>query len=477
MLTARYTAQAQIVRVVEQGVGGETTHQGADRLPDALDAVRPDVLLLEEGVNDLAAGDPSAIPPMIDALEDMVREAKSRGIRVFLGTLMPERPGTSKTRAHPLIAGANAQIRLLATREGATLVDLYEGFGGSPDPYIGEDGLHPNALGYQKMAEIFFDAIRANLEVSQQAVSLDPIRPERAAMVIPSHAHPSCGSQRARAAVSLVAACSGSPAVPPPVVNNTPPTIESVTIAGTRAEADQDIQVTASVKDTETPVDQLTYTWSAMPRGGTFTGSGASVTWRPPKGQKTPDLYTITLTVTETFTSAGQARRTRRLAFTTVHYNDSPAEVAYLATDFLVAKFGNYTVSPAEAVSNFSDNCSGKAAELNEIRINREKFQILSATYPMNSISFDNAMTLATVEGDSASSRTSDRRRWTEGTGVTGICTLTNVYENFRWFLCSSTLRAPSKIPLSHSAGSRARPAASRSDVGRVYPAAEPCRA
>jgi lysophospholipase L1-like esterase len=170
MLRARYTAQSQVITVFDQGVGGEVTEDGADRLPDALDDFRPDVLLLEEGINDLSGGNQSNLPPMIDGLEDMVREAKRRGVKVLLATLLPERPGTAKTSAHPLIIPANNLIRALAARENVALVDLYAGFGGGPEPYISEDGLHPNALGYQKMAELFLDAIRSNLETAPPEV-------------------------------------------------------------------------------------------------------------------------------------------------------------------------------------------------------------------------------------------------------------------------------------------------------------------
>ncbi len=44
-------------------------------------------------------------------------------------------------------------------------MDLYAGFDGSPDPYIGADGLHPNDLGYQRIAQLFFDVIRTSLEL------------------------------------------------------------------------------------------------------------------------------------------------------------------------------------------------------------------------------------------------------------------------------------------------------------------------
>lgn len=174
LLASRYSAQSQSILVANLGCGGENAVAGPDacgqgggvvRLPIVLNQYHPQALLIEEGVNDLFAGSPAAIQPMIDALRSMVREAKGRGIAVFLTTLLPERAGGSRASALPAITEANLQIRLLALREHVTLVDLYQGFGGSPDPYIDTDGLHPNELGYQKIAQLFFDAIRSTLEL------------------------------------------------------------------------------------------------------------------------------------------------------------------------------------------------------------------------------------------------------------------------------------------------------------------------
>lgn len=171
LLASRYVSQS--MEVVNAGCGGELTTGGTPpctggvvRLPAVLNTVHPQVLLLEEGTNDLSRGDPTKITPMINALRDMVREAKSRGIPVFLGTLLPEREGGRNAGALPLLVEANGRIRQLAQAEGATLVDLYDGFGGGPDPYIDVDGLHPTEEGYQRMAQLFFDAIRATLETA-----------------------------------------------------------------------------------------------------------------------------------------------------------------------------------------------------------------------------------------------------------------------------------------------------------------------
>ena len=96
----------------------------------------------------------------------MIREGRSRAATVFVGTLLPQRPGGAKAFAPALIAPTNDRIRAMAMAEAATLVDLYAAFGGVAGTLIGDDGLHPNAEGKQKIAETFFDAIRSRLEIA-----------------------------------------------------------------------------------------------------------------------------------------------------------------------------------------------------------------------------------------------------------------------------------------------------------------------
>jgi hypothetical protein len=246
-------------------------------------------------------------------------------------------------------------------------------------------------------------------------------------------------------------ACSGpTPVAPPPVVVNTAPTIESVTIAANRAEAGRDIQVTASVKDAETPLDQLTYTWSASPHTGTFSGSGPTVMWRPPTGQQTPDQYTITLTVSETFTSAGQPQQnTTALTTAPVPYNDSPAETTALAVQF-IKDFGTFELSAEACVRNFSDNCRGKEREREQIARNRVDFRILSSAFDPRSPSFNGDLTTAVVEGPCVFEDIPQPPLPNAGRPqrVTGRCRLTLVYEQSRWFLCDSTFEGTGTTPL-----------------------------
>jgi lysophospholipase L1-like esterase len=170
-LVDRYTAQT--FSVTDEGVGGETVVRwspiqrtvGVERLPGVLNRDAPEALLVLEGVNDLNGGTDATLTAVVNGLRSMVRLATGRGIVVFLGTLLPQRPGGFRAFSPGAIVPANNQIRGMALAEGAVLVDLYQVFDGQTDTLLGPDGLHPNDAGYQKMAETFFTAIRARFEV------------------------------------------------------------------------------------------------------------------------------------------------------------------------------------------------------------------------------------------------------------------------------------------------------------------------
>jgi lysophospholipase L1-like esterase len=165
LLQGRYTAQSFVL--TNAGLGGErvASDSGQARFRSTLLEARPEVVLLMEGVNDLNALREDAYNDIIFGLRSMIDEAQELGARVFLGTLLPQRPGGSRAYAYELVPEINDQIRGLAASEGVDLVDLYAGFGGTAGTFIGDDGLHPTTAGYEKIAEIFFEALREKLEV------------------------------------------------------------------------------------------------------------------------------------------------------------------------------------------------------------------------------------------------------------------------------------------------------------------------
>ncbi len=173
LLRARYVDQT--VTVINKGRSGEKVHEdGEKRFPGVLDDEKPDVVLLLDGANDLLragnAGDPEdAISPIIGSLEEMVQSAKRRHIPVMLATFPPQRRDGKRGAGAPAVPELNDEIRRLAADEGATLVDLYDGLGGTPDGSIGVDGLHPTVSGYTKIAEIWFEAIKKKYEKQEGA--------------------------------------------------------------------------------------------------------------------------------------------------------------------------------------------------------------------------------------------------------------------------------------------------------------------
>jgi polyisoprenoid-binding protein YceI len=228
---------------------------------------------------------------------------------------------------------------------------------------------------------------------------------------------------------------------------NTPPIVQSI-VAGSDAHAEvgTPIALTATVMDAETPVDQLAYKWSAPT--GTFTGSGASVSWTPSADAQTPADITVTLTVTETY----GAQQTNTAAGTvSVHVNNSPKELADLSLRFL-GDFADSVVSPDTCVSDFSTSCNGKKDEFSDITNNRHDFLILASTLRHTGIDAAPVHAKTTVHTFCAfTSRVIAKDPWSCNSAdcpynsvqsVQGDCYTTNVYEQGRWWLCDSHFNA-----------------------------------
>jgi lysophospholipase L1-like esterase len=166
LLKARY--RDQTITVANAGEPGETAVQGTRRFDSTLLVVRPTVTLLMEGANDLFFFRDDAINRAIPALHEIVRQAQARGVLVMLATLPPQRPGGARDTVSKLIPAFNEAIRGVARDRGATLVDVEPVFLQDMS-LIGNDDLHMTERGYDKMAEIFFEAIRGTFEESGQA--------------------------------------------------------------------------------------------------------------------------------------------------------------------------------------------------------------------------------------------------------------------------------------------------------------------
>jgi lysophospholipase L1-like esterase len=162
LLADRYTTQT--FTVWNAGFGGETTVDALPRLRIVLGEVHPDVLMLMEGANDLnGLSSASGLPAVISAVRQMIREARSQVTAVIVATIPGEMPGRSRSQGAPYVAAYNDALKQMALGEGVPIADVYAGFDAAT--LQGPDGLHPSNAGYTRIAQIFFDAIQASLEV------------------------------------------------------------------------------------------------------------------------------------------------------------------------------------------------------------------------------------------------------------------------------------------------------------------------
>ena len=160
LLAARYRDQTVVVE--NRGKLSERATEAGSRLRDTLRAVRPDMVILLHGANDIAgAGGVAGGLAALAALQTMVHDVRLSGAGLILCTLLPQRAGPSRTADPIVLTAFNERVRDLARTEGAALADLAQEVEIS---LIGVDGLHPTEAGYVRMAEVIFTLLRDEFE-------------------------------------------------------------------------------------------------------------------------------------------------------------------------------------------------------------------------------------------------------------------------------------------------------------------------
>jgi len=161
ILTTTYPTSG--IQVFNQGLGGEaaTGSSAKERLLAALAAQRPQVLLLMHGTNDLIAEFDVPQNAIVDALEEMIELAQqSPGMqRVFLASLPPQLPSTQRRTVPNEVPVYNSRLRTLAdATTGVEFVDIYPNI--DTQTMMAADGLHINEAGNQRIAEVFYAALK-----------------------------------------------------------------------------------------------------------------------------------------------------------------------------------------------------------------------------------------------------------------------------------------------------------------------------
>jgi len=142
-----------------RGIGGQTTPQMLLRFRQDVIDLKPQVVQIMAGTNDIAGNTGPMTAEQTKAnLMSMAELAQAHGIRVILASIPPTdhfpwRPGIAPA---PRIAAMNAWLRDYARSVGATYADYWTALhdGQAMRAAFTIDGVHPNAAGYAAMAPV-----------------------------------------------------------------------------------------------------------------------------------------------------------------------------------------------------------------------------------------------------------------------------------------------------------------------------------
>ncbi len=154
---------------VNRGISGQTTPQMLVRFrPDVIN-LKPAVVVILAGTNDIAGNTgPSTLEMIMDNLISMAELAKANKIKVVLSSVLPAFDYPWKPGMQPVekIAALNAMIKNYADQNGIVYLDYYSAMAderkGLPKELSG-DGVHPNKKGYDVMAPLAEVAIKKAL--------------------------------------------------------------------------------------------------------------------------------------------------------------------------------------------------------------------------------------------------------------------------------------------------------------------------
>jgi acyl-CoA thioesterase-1 len=154
LIQARIDAAGLPYRVVNAGLSGETTAGGLRRV-DWILRQPVHIFVLGLGGNDGLRGVPvSASKANLRGIIEKVRARNPNAIIVLAGMQMPRSLGPDYTRD---FAGMYPEI---ADSMSATLIPfLLEGVGGVASLNL-PDGIHPNAEGHRKVADVVWSVLR-----------------------------------------------------------------------------------------------------------------------------------------------------------------------------------------------------------------------------------------------------------------------------------------------------------------------------
>ena len=153
LLQKKIAANGFAHRVVNASISGDTTAGGRSRIGAALQAHKPEVVIIELGGNDGLRG--ATIASVKANLESMVETAQKAGAQVLLlGMQLPPNYGANYVRQFAALFGDIAK-----SRNTGLVPFILQGFGERPEMFQ-PDRIHPTAQAQPLMVETVWPELK-----------------------------------------------------------------------------------------------------------------------------------------------------------------------------------------------------------------------------------------------------------------------------------------------------------------------------
>jgi lysophospholipase L1-like esterase len=143
--------------LINRGISGQTTAQMLVRFQSDVVALRPQIVHILGGTNDIAGNTgPTTARDFENNIKSMVQIARSNGIRVILGSIPPAATFSWRPEVDPKpwINKLNIWLRGYAMQSGVEFIDYFPVLAGPSGEFranLSNDGVHPNRSGYRLM--------------------------------------------------------------------------------------------------------------------------------------------------------------------------------------------------------------------------------------------------------------------------------------------------------------------------------------
>lgn len=155
---------------IERGISGQTTPQMLLRFRQDVINLKPKVVVILAGTNDIAGNTgPMTLEMILDNLISMSELAIINNIKVILSSVIPafDYPWSPGLNPNEKIPALNKLIKTYAAENDIYYLDYFSAMSDSKNGLISEftyDGVHPNKKGYEVMAPLAEAAITNTLK-------------------------------------------------------------------------------------------------------------------------------------------------------------------------------------------------------------------------------------------------------------------------------------------------------------------------